>query len=249
VQLVGGRLVEDVVDQRGLSGAADAGDRGEDPERQLDVDALEVVLRRPGDLHVAARHASLRRHLDPADAGEELARQRLGHRLDLGRRARRHDVAAVLAGPRAHVEQVVRRPHRALVVLHDEHGVAEVAQPLERGDQALVVALVQPDRRLVEDVEHADQRRADLRGEPDALRLAAAQRGRRALHREIAHAHVLEEAQPLVDLAQDQPRDRAVVIGELEGAEPLERPLRAQAGELVDRHVADGDGATLRPQP
>ena len=35
----------------------------------------------------------------------------------------------------------------------------EVAEPEQRVDQAAVVALVQPDRRLVQDVEHADQRR------------------------------------------------------------------------------------------
>ena len=64
-------------------------------------------------------------------------------------------MAAVLAGARPHVDEVVGGAHRALVVLDHEHGVAEVAQPLERRDQLLVVALVQPDRRLVEDVQHA----------------------------------------------------------------------------------------------
>ena len=48
-----------------------------------------------------------------------------------------------------------------------------------------VVALVEADRRLVEDVEHADQARADLRGEPDALPLAARQRGRRAVEGQV----------------------------------------------------------------
>ena len=159
------------------------------------------------------------------------------------------DVAAVLAGARPHVDQVVGRAHRALVVLDDEHGVAEVAQALQRRDQALVVALVQADRRLVEDVEHADQRRADLGGQPDPLRLAARQRRRRAVHRQVAEPDVVQEAQPLVDLAQDQPRDRAVLLGELERVEPLERPLGAQRAELVDRQLADLDRPRLRPQP
>jgi hypothetical protein len=62
-------------------------------------------------------------------------------------------------------------------VLDDDHGVAEVAQADQRLDEPAVVALVQADRRLVEHVEHADQAGADLRRQPDALRLAA---GRRA---------------------------------------------------------------------
>src|SRR5215510_13664921 len=46
-------------------------------------------------------------------------------------------------------------PDRLFVVLDDDHGVAEVAQAHEGVDEALVVALVQADRRLVEHVEHA----------------------------------------------------------------------------------------------
>ena len=68
------------------------------------------------------------------------------------------------AGP--HVDEPVGAPHHLLVVLDDDDRVADVAQPLERADQARVVALVQADRRLVEDVEHADELRADLRREP-----------------------------------------------------------------------------------
>ena len=108
---------------------------------------------------------------------------------------------------------MVGRAHRALVVLDHDHRVAEVAQPLERGDQPLVVALVQADRGLVEDVEHAHQARADLRGQPDALGLAARERGRRAVERQVADADVVEEAQPLVDLAQDQPGDLPLGVG------------------------------------
>ena len=49
-------------------------------------------------------------------------------------------------------------------------------QPRQRVDQTPVVALVQPDRRLVEHVQRADETGSDLGGQPDALRLAAGQR-------------------------------------------------------------------------
>ncbi len=78
--------------------------------------------------------------------------------------------AAVDAGAGADVDDVVGGQDRVLVVLDDDHGVAEVAQVPQRGEQAVVVALVQADGRLVEHVEHAGQAGADLRGEPDALR-------------------------------------------------------------------------------
>ncbi|MEI2718847.1 MAG: hypothetical protein V9E87_01700 [Gemmatimonadales bacterium] len=65
-------------------------------------------------------------------------------------------------------------------------------------------------RRLVEDVEHADEARADLRGEADALRLAARERAGRAVEREVVQADVGEEAQPLDHFLEDRAGDVGV---------------------------------------
>ena len=86
-----------------------------------------------------------------------------------------HHPAAVFAGARAQIDDVVRHADRLLVVLDDDERVAHVAQPDQGLDQPVVVALVQADGRLVEDVQDTDQAGADLRGEPDALRLTAGQ--------------------------------------------------------------------------
>jgi len=158
MQAVGDRLVENLVDQRRFPRAGHPGDAGEGPEREPYVDAAQVVRRGSDDLDVPARPAALRRHVDPPRPGQELPGQRLGDLLDLGRRSLGHDPPAVLAGPGAHVDQVVGGAHRLLVVLDHEHRVSQVAKPLEGPDQLGVVALVQADRRLVEDVEHPDQR-------------------------------------------------------------------------------------------
>ena len=104
------------------------------------------------------------------------------------------DLAAVLAGAGADVDDPVGGADRVLVVLDDDQGVAQVAQPDQGLDQPVVVALVQADGRLVEDVEHADQAGADLGGQPDALGLAAGQRARRAVEREVVQADVEQEA-------------------------------------------------------
>ena len=79
---------------------------------------------------------------------------------------------AVLSRARPDVDHPVGRANGVLVVLDDDERVSQVAQPHQRPDQPVVVALVEPDRRLVEDVEHAHQARADLRRQPDALPLA-----------------------------------------------------------------------------
>ena len=152
------------------------------------------------------------------------------------------DLAAVLAGARADVDDPVGVPDGVLVVLDDDQGVAEVAQPDQRLDQPVVVALVQADRRLVEDVEHADQAGADLGGEPDALRLAAGQRAGGAVEREVVEADVEQEAQPLVDLLEHPLGDLLLARGQLEVAQEL--------GALADRQRADlGDGLAAERSP
>ena len=87
-----------------------------------------------------------------------------------------HDLAAEPPGARAEVDDVIRGANRVVVVLHHDDRVAEVAQAAQRAEQPLVVALVQPDARLVENVEHAHEPGPDLRRQPDPLSLAAGER-------------------------------------------------------------------------
>jgi hypothetical protein len=62
---------------------------------------------------------------------------------------------------------------------------------------------VQADRRFVEHVHDAGQAGADLRGQPDALRLAAGQRFRRAVERQVVEADVDQELQAADDFLDD----------------------------------------------
>ena len=115
------------------------------------------------------------------------------------------------AGP--HVDEMVGLQHRVAVVLDHQHRVAEVAQALERREQALVVALMQSDRRLVENVQHADQARADLRGQTNALAFAAREARRDAVERQVVQPDVGEESEPLADLLEDEPADLLFLRG------------------------------------
>ncbi len=87
---------------------------------------------------------------------------------------------------------------------------------------------MEPDRRLVEDVEHAHQARADLRREPDALALAARERARSGGRASGSRARRRQEAQPVADLFEDAVRDRAL------------RSRRARAEESRARVAAIG---------
>ena len=155
-------------------------------ERHPQVDLAQVVLARAlDDERLAAALAAFLGDRDLALAAQERAGDgaRLGEQ-DL-ERAVGDDLAAVLAGPGPDVDDPVGGSDRLLVVLDDEHRVAEVAQAGQGRDELGVVALVEPDRRLVEDVQDAHQRRADLGREPDALGLAAGQGHARPVHRQV----------------------------------------------------------------
>ena len=58
-------------------------------------------------------------------------------------------------------------------MFHNDDRVPRVAQSLQRFEQTPIVTRVQPDTRLIEHVEHADQSETDLTRQPNALRFAA----------------------------------------------------------------------------
>ena len=138
------------------------------------------------------------------------------------------------AGAGAKVHDVIRLPDGVGVVFDHEHGVAEVAQALERGQQAVVVALVQPDAGLVEDIQDADEPGADLGGQPDALGLAAAERAALTVQREIAEADVFQKPEPRADFLDDLVRYFFLEFRELEAGEKVIGLFHRQRADVHD---------------
>ncbi len=174
------------------------------------------------------------------------------------------DLAPFDAGAGAEVDEVVGGAHRVLVVLDDDHGVADVAEALQGRDQAVIVARVEADRRLVEDVQDPDQPRADLAGQADPLRLAARERGRRPVEGEVIEPDVVEEAEPTADLLEEFLGDRlrqgvelgravfrGQVLGRLagQGVEEAGDPRDRDRPEFDQGLAADPDGAGARVEP
>ena len=134
-------------------------------------------------------------------------------------------------------------------MLDHDHRVAQVAQVDERLDELVVVPLVQADARFVEDVEHPGQARADLRGQADALGLAAGERPGLAVERQVAQAHAVEKEQPLADLLEDRPGDGRLPVVELEGFEFADQLFDGHAGDVGDRPAAHAHGQGLGLEP
>ena len=157
------------------------------------------------------------------------------------------DLAAAHAGAGPHVDDIVGGADRVLVMLDDEHGVAEIAEAAQRREQHVVVALVKADAGFVEDVEHARQAAADLAGEADALRFAARERAAGAIEVEVIEPDIVEEAEALDDLLQDAFGDRALLVAEMLGevGEELQRVDDREVRRVGDVLHADLDAQCL----
>jgi hypothetical protein len=150
------------MNQRGLAGAGDAGDADQQAERNLDIDAAEIVDACTAENNfLAAGFTPARGYRNRERAGEIASGERVGIVFDLLHGACSQQLAAVFAGAGPQVHQVVRRAQHVRVMFDDQDSVAEIAQVFEDADQLCRVPGVQADRRLVEDVERADKLRAE----------------------------------------------------------------------------------------
>ncbi len=195
IELRGHGAEQGVVDQGGFAGAGNARDAGHQSQREFRRHVLQIVGCRADHAQHAFRvwRMPLHRNLYAAPAAQVLSGDRIGIRGHFGRRALRHDAAAMDAGAGTQVHDVISLANRVLIVFDHDHRVAEVAQIDQRVEQALIVALVQADRRLIQYVHDADQPRADLTRETDALRLAAGQSVGAAIQGEIAEGRHCRE--------------------------------------------------------
>ena len=96
---------------------------------------------------------------------------------------------------------------------------------------------MQPDRRLIENIENAAQIRAKLRGETDPLRFAAAQGFRGTAQRQITEPDVLHEAKTLRDFRNEVVRDGLVRSAKAKLAHQLQCFGRGERGEIIDRLI------------
>ena len=203
--------LEGLVDEGGFAAAAHAGDADEHAEGNLDGDILQVVAPGADDAEdFAIALPAFLRHLDLLLAVEESGGERVGLE-HLSRRSLEDHLAAFPTGKGTHIDDVVGIEHHVFVVLDDDDGVALVAQLLERVDQPDIVALVQADTGFIQYIEYVDELGADLRGEPDALALAAAQCGRPAGEAEVVESDVEEELESGADFLDDLVGDGALL--------------------------------------
>ena len=84
-------------------------------------------------------------------------------------------------------------------MLHHDHGVSQITKVFQRFDEALVIAGMEPDGWLIENVEYAGEARSNLSGELNALALAAGDGGGFAVYGEVVQSDVNQKLQALGD--------------------------------------------------
>ena len=169
-------------------------------------------------------------------------------------------MTAVHTGAGTDVHHMVSGTNGVFVVLDNDQGVAEVAQPLERRQQAVIVTLVQSDARFIQDIENTGESGTDLCGQTDPLRLASRKGHRRPIQAEIVQTHIQQEPQTHADLSQHEVTDlnltgRQQWLATFRGANPhqLFNPFKGLADthrrELRDPERTDAHCQSLGPQP
>ena len=256
VQLLRESPVKGIGDERALPRAGDTGDGDELAERDVDGDILQVVPF--GAMHrenLAVPFTARGGNLDLAGPAQELAGDRIRHASDVVHRARRNDVAAVLAGARTDVDDPVRVAHHVFVVLDDDQRIPDIAQANQGLDQPFIVALMQTNARFIEDVKHSHQARPDLRRQSNALGFAARKGVGGALESQIVESDIDQESESLADLFENLTGDGSVANGKngalfagLDGElpTPVERPPDRERRNLDDICVGNRDGQHFR---
>ena len=186
-----------------FSGARNAGDANEHIERNIDRDVLEIMLTSALDLDLAFRdRPALLRYFDLGIS----AKISSGKRRRLANKAFKiafvNDIAAKLSRVRPDVKQIIGGTDRVFVVLDNQDRVADIPEVFENFYQPRVIARMQADARLIENIEGTDEQRTQICRKLNALSLAARQGRRQPSERQIIQADLNEKIQTPANFEQ-----------------------------------------------
>ena len=178
--------------QRRLASAGDAGHTGECSQRNFQLNVFQIIGAGAFDADkFAVALAALGRNFNLPGTVQILGRQTVRIMQNFFHRTLGRNKTALLAGAGPHVNQIIGGTDGVFIVFNHNNRIADVPQPGQRFQQPVVVALVQTDGRLVQNIHDPGQSRTDLRGQTNALRFAAGKRARLAGQGQIIQPHIV----------------------------------------------------------
>ena len=195
IEMLAENRLQGRINQRRLSATRHAGHTNQRPQREGDIHILQVIPACPfyGD-KLPVSFASFFRDRD-LHLSVQISRSQRIRFQHLLRSSGIDHFTAQTAGLRSHIDHIIRIEHHILVMLHHDDGVPRIAQLLQRIDQPDIIPLVQPDTRLVEDIQDIHQLTADLRSQTDTLALATRQGCRSTVQGQIIQSHIQQKLQ------------------------------------------------------
>ena len=146
---------KNIVDQGTFTAAGNSGNADKFAKWNLDIDVLQIVLPRAfNHQRCTIAFASFRGHWNLFRAAQVLPGERLFAVHDILHRTGGNHPAAVLAGTRPHVDNIIGGAHHALVMFDHQYSVADVPKPFQRLDQPVAVGQMQTHGRFIADIEN-----------------------------------------------------------------------------------------------
>ena len=125
-------------------------------------------------------------------------------------------------------------------MLYDNKGIAYITQVLERSYKLIVVTLVEADWRLIENIQHADKRRAYLGCKPYSLAFTARECACWAGESQILKSYALQKSESCINLLDNSLADNRFLFGKLKTTEEFKCIWHGKVGKLGNILSANG---------
>src|SRR5215472_5821308 len=192
-----------------LTGAGYARNRHQHVQWDIEIDVFEIVCTGAVNLdHVGPWFAPHGWYLNSQFMRKVTSGERSWRPFDFGERPLGDNLPAILAGPGAEVQNSVGRFHDIGIMLDHKDRISEVPQIPQDPDQAMGVAAVQSDGRLVEHIQGPNEPRSKGGCQLNALGFATRKRGGKAIKRQIFEPNIIQESQTFLNFHQELLADR-----------------------------------------
>jgi hypothetical protein len=139
---------------------------------------------------------------------------------------------------RSNVDQVIACPHQRFIMFDHHDRIALLLQIAQSGNQSIVIARMQADGRLVQEVQNAHEPRADAGSQTHPLPFTAAKRIGRAVQCEIFRPDAIEKREPSHDFGNHRLSHWSLIRGEFDLTEEFNRRRYRERRDLVNRETA-----------